>query len=110
MAAGWCSLSLCLLSACASGGVSGVRSSPFPSHYQLTSRYLRTRRLKQLFPVNFTPVAKGTTAETLKRDRNDRWMCPGCVKTLANNPKLSGACECGWRELEARAHNVHNIR
>lgn len=58
-------------------------------------------RLKQLVGVNFTPVHKGATADTLKRDRNDRWMCPGCVKTLANNPKLSGTCavscarECG---------------
>jgi hypothetical protein len=47
-------------------------------------------RAKGLIAVSFTPIGQLTTAEALKRDRNDRWQCPGCIKTLANNPKLSG--------------------
>eukprot|EP01134_Creolimax_fragrantissima_P003037 CFRG3037T1 len=53
-------------------------------------------KLKHLFPVRFTSTVKGTTeAQSLKKDRNDRWQCPSCAKTLANNPRIHVVRKCG---------------
>eukprot|EP00123_Amoebidium_parasiticum_P012903 comp21646_c1_seq1/m.30422 comp21646_c1_seq1/g.30422 ORF comp21646_c1_seq1/g.30422 comp21646_c1_seq1/m.30422 type:complete len:321 (-) comp21646_c1_seq1:156-1118(-) len=52
-------------------------------------------KMKQLSSVKFTPVGKVSLAEAKYRDRNDRWMCPGCIKTLTNNNKVVVLRSCG---------------
>ncbi|KNC79518.1 hypothetical protein SARC_08086 [Sphaeroforma arctica JP610] len=53
-------------------------------------------KMKELFPVRFTPTVKGTTtAQSLKTDRNDRWQCPSCAKMMVNNPKVHVIRKCG---------------
>eukprot|EP00124_Ichthyophonus_hoferi_P004323 Ihof_evm3s462 gene=Ihof_evmTU3s462 len=70
-------------------------TQPIDKTYCLATNPRHALKLKQLTAVKFTAANNHSAVEAKYQDRNERWMCPGCIKTLTNNAKLTVLKKCG---------------
>eukprot|EP01136_Pigoraptor_vietnamica_P002978 Opistho-1_new@31645 len=72
-----------------------------PSKVTVCAATKHPLKLKQLFSIKFTPTPGGPMDPRAKptgaggSSAAERWICPSCVKSLTNNPKIAAVRTCG---------------